>query len=139
MANELIHKFTNSLIIAVHAIKIREYNSHKFCKTKPIYSLCVLRPLDFAQDKDAYCERNLKKQSQFENTQMSVSALITRDYGKSRKWTFGENKPNQSQSFDGSTTLTAGFAQDRKYEENGYRYYRQARLHNLWIIQKSEL
>ena len=36
-----------------------------FEKTKPIYSLCVLRPFDFAQDKDAYCEGNLKKQSQF--------------------------------------------------------------------------
>ena len=41
------------------------YKSALFYKTKPIYSLCVLRPFDFAQDKDAYCERNLKKQSQF--------------------------------------------------------------------------
>ena len=37
-------------------LEIREYNSPFFCKTKPIYSLCVLR--------DAYCEWNLKKQSQ---------------------------------------------------------------------------
>ena len=40
-------------------------DTKQLCKTKPIYSLCVLRPFDFAQDKDAYCERNLKKQSQF--------------------------------------------------------------------------
>ena len=48
---------------------ILEENDEKyeyfFWKTKPIYSLCVLRPFDFAQDKDAYCERDLKKQSQF--------------------------------------------------------------------------
>ena len=50
---------------AKSVVKNRKYNSHFFCKTKPIYSLCVLRPFDFAQDKDAYCERNLKKQSQF--------------------------------------------------------------------------
>ena len=76
---------------AKSVVRNRGYNSHKLCKTKPIYSLCVLR--------DAYCERNLKKQSQFENTQMNVSALVTRDYGKSRKWTIGENKAKQSQFF----------------------------------------
>ena len=61
----------------------------QLCKTKPIYSLCVLR--------DAYCERNLKKQSQFENTQMNVNSVKTMNYEQITMNNKTKNKPNQSQ------------------------------------------
>ena len=42
----------------------------------------------------------LQNKANLQNTRMNVSSIITRDYEKSQKWTFGENKANQSQYKD---------------------------------------
>jgi len=48
------------------------------------------------------------KQSQFKKSQMNITLNISRDYEKKSSWTFSENKPKQSQSFD--------FTQDKFFE-----------------------
>jgi hypothetical protein len=42
-------------------------------------------------------EHNLKKQSQFPNTKMSVTSILTKDYGKDHVLRVRENKASQSQ------------------------------------------
>ena len=39
----------------------------------------------------------LKNKANLRKVKMNVRSIITRDYGKIQRWTFGENKPNQSQ------------------------------------------
>jgi len=39
----------------------------------------------------------VQNKANFKNAQMNVSSIITREYGKRRRWTIGENKANQSQ------------------------------------------
>jgi len=39
----------------------------------------------------------LQNKANFRKSQMDVTLNITRDYEKKSNWTFGENKPNQSQ------------------------------------------
>jgi hypothetical protein len=55
-------------------------------KTKPIYSYCVLR--------DAYCERSLKKQSQFAKERIGVKSVLIMVYGISCKRRQRKNKAN---------------------------------------------
>jgi uncharacterized protein len=42
----------------------------------------------------------MQNKANFKNGQMNIRLNMTRDYEKKSKWTLGENKPNQSQSFD---------------------------------------
>jgi len=58
----------------------------------------------------------LQNKANYKNDQMDIKLNISSDYEKKLHWTLGENKPKQSQSFDGSTALTAGFAQDRSFD-----------------------
>jgi len=37
------------------------------------------------------------KQTQFQKTKMNISVYFTKDYEKISNWTFGENKPKQTQ------------------------------------------
>jgi hypothetical protein len=39
----------------------------------------------------------MQNKANFKNSQMDIKLSISRDYEKKSKWTFGENKPNQSQ------------------------------------------
>jgi len=56
---------------------------------------------------------------------MQVSLIITMEYEKKSKWTFGENKPNQSQfppaqSWGLKVDGTAGTAEKRFFEGKFY-------------------
>ena len=57
---------------------------------------------------------------------MNVSILITRDYEKLQDWTFGQNKPNQSQ-FVGKNSIippAQGWGLNKvQTDKIGYRLY----------------
>jgi hypothetical protein len=42
----------------------------------------------------------MQNKANFRKSQMNIKLNMTRDYEKKLHWTLGENKPNQSQSFD---------------------------------------
>jgi hypothetical protein len=50
----------------------------------------------------------MQNKANFQKSQMDVSLTITNDYKKKSHWTFGENKANQSQSFDKLRTSFSG-------------------------------
>jgi hypothetical protein len=47
----------------------------------------------------------MQNKANFRKSQMDVKLNITRDYEEKMHWTFGENKPKQSQSFDFAQSL----------------------------------
>jgi len=55
----------------------------------------------------------LQNKPNFRNGQTGASSVLTKDYENKSIFGGQKNKAKQSQSFDGSTALTAGFAQDR--------------------------